>query len=79
MMIEITRPERVLYYLLPGRLVCDDSNNFNRCFSKCKITKSVFISVQMLKKQNLGLESLRWSNYLVKPSITTVSCGFLYR
>lgn len=22
MMAEITRPERVLYYLLPGRLVC---------------------------------------------------------
>lgn len=29
MMSEITRPERVLYYLLPGRLVCGYVRHFN--------------------------------------------------
>lgn len=27
MMAEITRPERVLYFLLPGRLVCDENDH----------------------------------------------------
>ena len=31
MMLEITRPERVLYFLKPGRLVCDDNENSGLC------------------------------------------------
>lgn len=27
MMAEITRPERVLYFLLPGRLVCNENDH----------------------------------------------------
>lgn len=59
MMSEITRPERILYYLTPGRLVCPKHHTLRLFFVLFICLFVYFLFLEMMTVQIKELDSVR--------------------